>query len=71
MYSNISDLFTESQTSISLRGKRRLVILRVNTTNYGLHSFLYHASKLFFFLSGYLFLLLAKNSSVIQSYSTE
>ena len=33
--SNISDLFTERQTSISLRGKRRLVIPRVNTTNYG------------------------------------
>ena len=44
--SYISDLFTERQTSISLRGKRRLVILRVNTTNYGLHSFRYHASKL-------------------------
>ena len=34
----ISDLFTERQTSISLRGKRRLVIPRVNTTNYALHS---------------------------------
>ena len=44
--SYISDLFTERQTSISLRGKRRLVIRRVNTTNYGLHSFRYHASKL-------------------------
>ena len=41
----ISDLFTERQTSISLRGKRRLVIPRVNTSNYGLHSFRYHASK--------------------------
>ena len=44
--SYIHDLFTERQTSISLRGKRRLVIPRVNTTNYGLHSFRYHASKL-------------------------
>ena len=44
--SYISDLFTERQTSISLRGKRRLVVPRVNTTNYGLHSFRYHASKL-------------------------
>ena len=45
--SYISDLFTERQTSISLRGKCRLVnIRRVNTTNYGLHSFRYHASKL-------------------------
>ena len=44
--SYISDLFTERQTSISLRGKRRLVIPRVNTTNYGLHSFRYYASKL-------------------------
>ena len=33
--SYISDLFTERQTSISLRSKRRLVIPRVNTTNYG------------------------------------
>ena len=41
-----SDLFTERQTSLSLRGKRRLVIPRVNTTNYGLHFFRYHASKL-------------------------
>ena len=38
--------FTERQTSISLRLKRRLVIPRANTTNYGLHSFRYHASKL-------------------------
>ena len=30
--SYISYLFTERQTSISLRGKRRLVIPRVNTT---------------------------------------
>ena len=44
--SYISDLFTERQTSTSLRGKRRLVIPRVNTTNYGLYSFRYHASKL-------------------------
>ena len=44
--SYISDLFTERQTSISLRGKRTLVVPRVNTTNYGLHSFRYHASKL-------------------------
>ena len=44
--SYISDLFTELQTSISLRGKCRPVISRVNTTNYGLHSFRYHASKL-------------------------
>ena len=44
--SDTSDLFTERQTSISLRGKRRLVIPRVNTTNYGLHSFRYYASKL-------------------------
>ena len=44
--SYISDLFTEHQTSISLRGKRRLVIPCVNITNYGLHSFRYHASKL-------------------------
>ena len=41
-----SDLFTERQTSISLRLKRRLVIPRANTTNYGLHSFRYQASKL-------------------------
>ena len=40
------DLFTERQTSISLRGKRRLVVPRVNTTNYGLHSFRFHANKL-------------------------
>ena len=38
--------FTERQTSISLRLKRRLVIPRANTTNYGLHSFRYHTSKL-------------------------
>ena len=38
--------YSESQTSISLRGKLRLVIPSVNTTNYGLHSFRYHASKL-------------------------
>ena len=44
--SYISDLFTELQTSVSLRGKRRPVIPRVITTNYGLHSFRYHASKL-------------------------
>ena len=44
--SYISDLFTTRQTSISLRGKRRLVIPRVNTANYGLHSFRYHASKM-------------------------
>ena len=44
--SYISGFFTESQTSINLRSKLRLVILRVNTTNYGLHSFRYHASKL-------------------------
>ena len=44
--SYISDLFTERQTSISLRVKCRLIIPRVNTTNYGLHSFRYHASKL-------------------------
>jgi len=44
--SYISRLFTERQTNIGLRGKRRLVIPRVNTTNYGLHSFRYHASKL-------------------------
>ena len=44
--SYISDLFTKRQTSISLRGKRRLVIPRVNTINCGLHSFRYHASKL-------------------------
>ena len=31
--SYISDLFTERQTNISLRGKRRLVIPHVNTTN--------------------------------------
>ena len=41
-----SDLFTELQTSISLRGKRRPLIPSVNTANYGLHSFRYHASKL-------------------------
>ena len=35
--SYISDLFTEHQTNISLRGKCRLVIPRVNITNYGLH----------------------------------
>ena len=44
--SYISDLFTERQTSISLRGKQRLVIPLANTTNYGLHSFRCHASKL-------------------------
>ena len=44
--SYISDPFTERQTNISLRGKCRLVIPRVNITNYGLHSFRYHASKL-------------------------
>ena len=44
--SYISDLFTERQTSIRLRGKRRLVIPRLNTTNYGLHAFRYHATKL-------------------------
>lgn len=43
--SYISDIFTKCQASISLQGKRRLVIPRVNTTNYGLHSG-YHASKL-------------------------
>jgi len=48
--SYISHLFAERQTSISLRGKRRLVIPGVNTTNYGLHSFRYHASKLWNFL---------------------
>ena len=42
----ISDLFTKRQTSISLSGKRKLVIPCVNTTNYGIHSFRYHASKL-------------------------
>ena len=36
--SYMSDLFTELQTSISLRGKRSFVIPRLNTTNYGLHS---------------------------------
>ena len=44
--SYISDLFPERQTRIHLRGKRRLVIPRVKRTNYGLHSFRYHASKL-------------------------
>ena len=44
--SYISDLFIEHQTSIRLRGKCRLVIPGVNTTKYGLHSFRYHASKL-------------------------
>lgn len=43
--SYISDLFTPRQTSISLRGKHRLVIPCVSTTNYRLHSFRYHASK--------------------------
>ena len=31
---------------LQLRGKRRLVIPRVNPTNYGLHSFRYHVRKL-------------------------
>ena len=44
--SYMSDVFTERQTSTSLRGKRRLVISHVNTKNYGLHSFRYHVSKL-------------------------
>ena len=44
--SYISDLFPERQTRINLRGKRRLVIPRVKRTNSGLHSFRYHASKL-------------------------
>ena len=46
LFQNISDLFTERQTTISLRGKRRLIILGVNTTNCGLHSLRYHPSKL-------------------------
>ena len=35
-----------SNKHLQLRGKRRLVIPRVNPTNYGLHSFRYHDSKL-------------------------
>lgn len=44
--SYISDLFTERNSSINLRGTRKLVIPSVNTTKYGLHSFRYYASKL-------------------------
>ena len=44
--SYISDLLTKRQSSIGLRGKRRIVVPRVNTTSYGLQSFRYHAMKL-------------------------
>ena len=48
--SYISDLFTERQTWESVYGANAnmswLVTPRVNTTNYGLHSFRYHTSKL-------------------------
>ena len=44
--SYISQLLTEHSSSIRLRGRRKLVIPSVNTTEYGLHSFCYYASKL-------------------------
>lgn len=43
--SYISQLFTERSPSISLRGRRKLVIPSVDTTKYGLHLFRYYASK--------------------------
>ena len=46
IYLKISQLFTESSSSISLKSRRKLVIPSAKTTKYGLHSFRYYASKL-------------------------
>ena len=42
----IKNLLSERDTSYNLRGQHLLNVPRVNTTNYGLHSFRYSACKL-------------------------
>ena len=42
----ISDLFSLRSYTMNLRGYDSLIIPRVNTTKYGIHSFSYSASKL-------------------------
>ena len=42
----IKNLLNERDTSYNLRGQHLLNVPRVNTTNYGLHSFRYSACKL-------------------------
>ena len=42
----ISDLFSLRSSTLNLRGYYSLIIPRVNTTKYGLHSLIYNASTL-------------------------